>query len=110
MVSLGEMELIWQHPFTAIVEGPSGCEKTQFTIKFIDHLHAIVKPDVGKIVWCYSLYQDVFDRYPGVTFLEGLPELSMFDGKQRTLLILDDPMNESEGDDRVSQIFTKFSY
>ncbi len=104
------MELIWQHSFTTIVAGPSGCGKTQFTIKFIHHLQAIVKPDVEKIAWCYSLYQDVFDRYPRVTFFEGLLELFLFDGKQRTLLILDNLMNESEGDDRVSQIFTKFSY
>ncbi len=104
------MELIWQHPFTAIVAGPSGCGKTEFTLKFIDHLHEIMKPDVEKIMWCYSLYQEVFDRYSQVTFHEGLPDLSMFDGKQRTLLILDDLMSESEGDDRVSQIFTKFSH
>ena len=25
----------WQHPFTSIVAGPTGCGKTQFVIKFV---------------------------------------------------------------------------
>src|SRR6218665_1125484 len=42
---------------------------------------------------------------PLVQFHKGLPDLNIFDGKERTLLILDDSMSET--DERVTMIFTK---
>ena len=41
-------------------------------------------------------------------FIEGLPDLDSFDGKQWTLLIIDDLMHET--DERVSKIFTRVSH
>jgi len=102
------MDPTWQHPFSAIVSGPSGCGKTQFTLKFIQHMDKMVNTKVDKILWCYGIYQDIFDKYPLVQFHEGLPDLNIFDGKERTLLILDDLMSET--DERVTMIFTKISH
>lgn len=65
-------------------------------------------PDIEKILWCYGIYQEIFDSYPAVQFHEGLPDLSIFDGKERTLLVLDDLMSET--DERVTKIFTKISH
>ena len=50
----------------------------------------------------------IFDNYPGVDFHDGLPDLSSFDGKKRTLLVMDDLMTST--DDRVVNIFTKISH
>ena len=50
----------------------------------------------------------MFDNYPGVEFHDGLPEVSSFDGKKRTLLVMDDLMTST--DDRVVDIFTKISH
>lgn len=102
------MDPTWQHPFSAIISGPSGCGKTQFILRFIDHLQHMVKPPIEKILWCYGIYQDNFDKYSQVQFHEGLPDLNIFDGKERTLLILDDLMSET--DERVTKIFTKISH
>ena len=102
------MDPTWKHPFSAILSGPSGCGKTQFTLRFIDNLQYMINPTVDKIVWCFGLYQDIFDKYPQIQFLEGLPDLNIFDGKEKTLLILDDLM--SEIDERVTKIFTKISH
>ena len=93
------MDVTWQHPFSAIVSGPSGCGKTQFTLRFIDHLPHIVKPNIEKVIWCYGIYQEIFDKYPQIQFHEGLPDLNIFDGKEPTLLVLDDLMAET--DERV---------
>ena len=50
----------------------------------------------------------IFDNYPGVQFHDGLPEVSSFDGKKRTLFVMDDLMTSM--DDRVVDIFTKISH
>ena len=102
------MDPSWTHPFTAIVAGPSGAGKSQFAIKFIDHLEYMVKPKIEKVIWCFGVHQEVFDSYPHINFQEGLPDLNIFDGKDKTLLILDDLMTEC--DNRVTQIFTKISH
>jgi len=102
------MDPTWQHPFSAIVSGPSGSGKTQFTLRLIEHLPYIVKPSIDKILWCFGIYQEIFDKYPQIQFHEGLPDLNIFDGKEKTLLVLDDLMSET--DDRVTKIFTKIGH
>ena len=57
---------------------------------------------------CYGEYQKVFYNYSNVEFHDGLPDLFTFDGKSRTLLVLDDQMTSS--DDRVVDLFTKISH
>lgn len=102
------MDSRWKHPFTAIVAGPTQSGKSVFTFKLISFAQELISPPPEKVVYCYGEYQDVFNNYPHVTFVEGLPDVSQFDGKHRTLLILDDLMSESN--DSVSNIFTKFSH
>jgi Adenovirus IVa2 protein len=102
------MALTWKHPFTCVISGPTGCGKTQFTFRLIEHSKTVLDPPPHKIVWCYGVYQNTFNSLPHVEFHEGLPDITMFDGKFRTLLILDDLMHET--DDRVTKIFTKVSH
>ena len=101
------MDPRWKHPFTAIVAGPTGCGKTGFTFKFISESQDLITPPPEKIIYCYGEYQEIFSNYPHVTFIEGLPDISQFDGKQRTLVILDDLI---ETNDSVSNIFTEVSH
>ena len=98
----------FKHPFTAIIAGPSGSGKTVFTRKLIEHASRIIDPPPQRIVWCYGIYQPFFNEMKSVEFIEGVPDVNLFDGQQRTLLILDDLMHET--DDRVSQIFTRVSH
>jgi hypothetical protein len=102
------METAWRHPFTAILAGPTGCGKTQFTFRFIREVNQIMTPPPDKIVYCYGEYQNLFSQYPHVEFNQGLPDVSQFDGGQQVLLLLDDLMGESG--DVVEKIFTKFSH
>ena len=93
------------HPFTCIVSGPTGSGKSVFTLKLIEHARKIISPSPDRILFCYREYQKMFDNYPGVDFHDGLVDLSSFDGKKRTLLVMDDLMIST--DDRVVDIFTK---
>lgn len=61
-----------------------------------------------RMIWCYGVYQKFFDDVKNVEFCEGLPDIESFDGKQKTLLIIDDLMHET--DERVSKIFTRISH
>ena len=97
-----------RHPFTAIVAGPTSSGKTHFTLKLIRQSQTLITPPPDRIVYCYGIYQNIFDNYPDVEFHDGLPELSMFDGEKKTLLILDDLMMNT--DDRVTSIFTRISH
>ena len=102
------MALTWKHPFTCLISGPTGCGKTNFTLRLIKYSKTVIEPAPDKILWCYGVYQDAFKSINNVEFHEGIPNLSLFDGSQRTLLILDDLMHET--DDRVTKIFTKISH
>jgi hypothetical protein len=102
------MTLKLQHPFTAIVAGPTGSGKTVFTTKLIKNANQMIEPAPQRVVWCYGVYQSFFTNLSNVEFHDGMPDLNMFDGLQRTLLVIDDLMQET--DDRVSQIFTRVSH
>jgi hypothetical protein len=68
----------------------------------------MIYPQVSKVMYCYGEYQSLFAKYPNVEFNEGLPDISRFDGREPTLLIIDDLMNET--DQSVANIFTKISH
>ena len=96
------------HLFTCIVSGPTDSGKSVFTLKLIEHAREIISPSPERILYCYGEYQQIFYNYPGIEFQDGLPEVSSFDGKKRTLLVMDDLITST--DDGVVDIFTKISY
>ena len=97
-----------QHPFTCVVSGSTGSDKSVFTLKLIQHAEQVITPHPESIIYCYGEYQKIFENYSNVEFHDGLPDLNDFDGKSRTLLVLDDLMTST--DDRVVDLFTKISH
>lgn len=104
------MTLALQHPFTAIVAGPTGCGKSAWVLRLIDNAREMIEPPPTRIYYCYGEFQAIFNNYPQVQFHEGLPELSdqLLDGKEATLMIVDDLMSETN--QLVANIFTKISH
>ena len=98
----------FMHPFTAIIAGPSSSGKSMFCMRLIRNAKECIAPPPERIVYCYSVYQLLFDQFPDVEFVEGLPDLNMFDGVKRTLLIIDDLMHETN--ETVSKLFTRVSH
>ena len=103
-----ELDPRWKYPFTAIVAGPTGGGKTAFTLKFITLASEMITPVPEKIIRCFGVYQDEFDKYPDNDFRQGLPDPNTFDGTTKTLMVIDDLMSET--DDSVTKIFTKISH
>jgi hypothetical protein len=100
--------LPFYHSFNCVVAGPSQCGKTEFTFKLIRNAQSMIFPPPQRIVYCYGEWQDIFCDYPNVDFQEGVPDFSQFDGKKRTLVILDDLLSAT--DKNCEDLFTKGSH
>ena len=104
-VSVG-MDPRWQHPFTCIVAGPTGCGKTTFVARLLRNASAMIDPPPERITWYYGEWQSAYENLdvPNMRLEEGLPTSFDTDGK-RGLVVLDDLMAETDG--RVTNLFTK---
>jgi len=102
------MTLPLTHPFTSLVCGPTGCGKTKFIFRLIENAEKMISPSPTRILYCYGEYQSLFSKYTKVEFQEGLPDVSKFDGKEPTLVIIDDLMNEMNSD--TEKLFTRISH
>src|SRR6267154_943105 len=98
----------WQPPFTSVISGPTGSSKSVFVKRLLSHAMTVIEPTPERILYCYGAYQQMFAEMQGVEFNEGLPSLDEFDGKRRTLVIIDDLMHETNA--VVSKLFTRVSH
>ena len=104
------MDARWEHPFTCIVAGPTGCGKSTFVTRMLHHAAAMIDPPPEKITWCYGEWQEAYAtmNLVDVRFEEGLPTAAMFESATRNLIVIDDLMVET--DERVTTLFTKKSH
>ena len=103
------MDPRWQHPFTCIVAGPTGCGKTTFVARLLRNASAMIDPPPERVTWYYSEWQKAYENLadiPNMRLEEGLP--TSFDNGKRGLVVLDDLMAET--DSRVTNLFTKKSH
>ena len=85
------MDPRWQHPFTCIVAGPTGCGKTTFVARLLRNASAMIDPPPERVTWYYSEWQKAYENLadiPNMRLEEGLP--TSFDNGKRGLVVLDD--------------------
>jgi len=63
-----EVSCVLRHPFTAVVAGPTGCDKTAWVRRLIDNAREMIEPVPSRIWYYYSEYQTIFNNYPFVQF------------------------------------------
>ena len=82
-------DITFKTPFTMNIIGPSKCGKTSLVSDLIEHTETIMSPAPQKIIYCYSLYQPLFnylkEKVRNIEFIKGLPNL---DEISNCLLIL----------------------
>ena len=96
------------HPFTCIVYGHTGNGKSVFTLKLIEHAREISSHHPNESSFVTENIKNYLITMPELIFHDGLPDLSSFDGKKRTLLVMDDLITST--DDGVVDIFTKICH
>ena len=102
---------IFQHPFTAMIAGPSSCGKTYFLLKILNNIQEFIFPVPKKIVYCFSEWQPSFDKFiHKIEFKKGLDEIDDLNNFQENLLIFDDLMNECQNDKDILHLFTRGSH
>ncbi|GFX85997.1 uncharacterized protein TNCV_3719411 [Trichonephila clavipes] len=92
------------HPFTLILAGPSGSGKSQFVKKLIEN--KMIKPFPKKIIWCYGVYQALYEEMLNISFHEGIP--SNLHQSSDALIVIDDLMGELGNDPQLTKLFVKF--
>ena len=98
----------WQAPFTCVISGPTGSGKSVFVQRLLKHAKTVIFPSPERILYCYGVYQELFSKFEGVDFNEGLPSLEEFQGNKHSLVVIDDLMHETN--DVVTKLFTRVSH
>lgn len=97
----------FKHPFTATCAGPTQVGKSWFLKEFLHYRREMIDPPPDKVIWFYGIYQELFDKIPDVTFIEGFPSNFRDYLGTNTLIIIDDLMSEVGNDKRLTYLFSK---
>ena len=72
-------------------------------MSLLRHSLTLINLPPEKITWCYGEWQPLYSTlstiHPNLECVEGLPDVSYFDSKNRNLVVIDDLMSET--DERV---------
>jgi hypothetical protein len=98
-------------PFTINIIGPSKCGKTSLVSDLLENQDTIMSPSPQKIIYCYSLYQPLFDylktKITNISFIKGLPNL---DEISNCLLVLGDLGQDCIDNKDIVQLYTVGSH
>lgn len=106
--------LVFNHPATIIIAGPTKCGKTHFVKKVFDYDMLYPKP--ARTVVAYSEWQPLYDewhfKYPQIDFIKGYPEglYDTFSSDTKNLLVLDDQMHDAGKRQELGDLFTQGSH
>lgn len=102
------MTVQWNHPYTAILAGPTSCGKSTFIKKFLHHIKQMCDTVFHEIIYCLPDDQPIDQYFSKFTVIRGIPEPSLFSDLRPRLVIIDDLMRETNSD--VVDLFTKGSH
>ena len=110
--STTNMDNRFQHPYTAVLAGPTGSGKTQFIRNFLKNLKNLVVPVPTMILFCYAEWQPAYEEMKtfglNIHFIKGVGDLDSLTQGQPKLVIVDDLM--AEANEQITRLFTKGSH
>jgi len=99
------------HPFTCMIAGPTKSGKTHLLMKILRDKKKLIFPNVEKIVYCYSQWQEDFDEFKSdIEFYQGIFDTELFSSSTKNLIIFDDLMEECGNDKTILNLFTRGSH
>jgi hypothetical protein len=108
--------IVFEHPFTMLIAGPTKCGKSVFTSKLLRNLHYI-QPVPERIMWAYGeenqhQFEIIQKQCPNmnIEFCSGVPETDQLQPDERNLLIIDDLMEDAGKSSKVANLFTRGSH
>ena len=110
--------LPFHSPCSILIVGPTQSGKTMLTFQILKQSQAMFSISPMKIVYCYSVYQDLFATMEreinNVIFHEGLPSGDQVDewseSREHMLLVLDDLLASSVNSVEILNLFTVKSH
>lgn len=111
----GKSPYIFNHPFSMVVSGPSMAGKTLFVRRLLTQLDVRIAPPPSRVIYCFSLAQPWFSKYPTIKFHRGFDESLLGDASSssldldsgRTLIVLDDLMEQATHSQSIVSLFTE---
>ena len=105
-------DIRFQHPYTAVLAGPTGSGKTQFIRNFLKNLKNLVVPVPTMILFCYAEWQPAYEEMKtfglNIHFIKGVGDLDSLTQGPPKLVIVDDLM--AEANEQITRLFTKGSH
>ena len=106
--------VIFKHPFTCTIAGPTGAGKTVLLQKILINKKEIFDLVPDRIVVCYKSWQPAYDVFSllesPVEFVHGLINVEEFDKEKKNLLIIDDLMTECKDNKEIATLFSVHSH
>ena len=102
---------VFRHPFNMIVCGQSGCGKTQFILRLLEHRKQLFDTEFDRIIYAYGIYQPIYRDLAkqNITVVEGMPQDLPSNRDKATLLVLDDLFLET-GNKKTAELFTRMRH
>jgi len=115
MCETGVFDCRLQHPFSAVISGPSNSGKTFFVKTLMYNSDKMCSVKFDNYVYIYTCWQPLYDELLhafDIKFIENIPKKldddSLFPPGKRSLLILDDVMGQAASNSEVEKIFTQY--
>jgi len=101
--------LPFQNPYTMMISGTSLSGKTTFVTKLLQHMDKKFTTHFREVIWCYGAVVTILSAsLSKIRSVKGILDMNNFKIESNYLIILDDLMNETNGD--VSNLFTKYAH
>ena len=115
-LTISNKPIIFQHPFTMTISGPTGSGKTMFLKELL--YKGKLSPTPDRIVYLYKRWQPLYDQMQefiaNIEFIRGIPknldEDSFFDVKKNNIIICDDMMSMTAVDPKIADLYTEGSH
>ena len=105
------MSIPFNSPSTILITGTTGSDKTTWVQNLLNHKEQLFTVPPKKVLYCYGIWQDNYDKMSGVQFHDGLPSnLDEISDGYHNIVVLDDLMDQVSSNKDMETLFTRISH